>query len=98
MKSAAVTALAAGLGLLATSSSSNGTAHRSRLAAFDAPARALLARMTLDEKIGQMTQAEQGQLDLADIETYFLGSVLSGGNADPATNSFADWRDMYDRH
>jgi len=69
-----------------------------RLAPHDAAAAALLAKMTLAEKIGQMTQAEQGKLDLADIETYALGSVLSGGNADPATNSFADWREMYDQH
>src|SRR5688572_22699843 len=71
----------------------------SRLAAADAPARAMLARMTLEEKIGQMTQAEQHQLqDEADIETYFLGSLLSGGDSDPKTNSLGDWTDMYDRY
>ncbi|HVR70944.1 MAG TPA: glycoside hydrolase family 3 protein [Vicinamibacteria bacterium] len=70
----------------------------SRLAAHDARARALLGTMTLEEKIGQMTQAEQHQLqDEKDVEAYFLGSVLSGGNSDPKTNSLRDWTDMYDR-
>jgi beta-glucosidase len=67
-----------------------------RLSARDAEAKALIAKMTLDEKIGQMTQAEQLK-DEADIETYFLGSLLSGGNHDPKTNSLQDWTDMYDR-
>jgi beta-glucosidase len=68
------------------------------LASHDEQARALLARMTLDEKVGQMTQAEQHQLkDEADIATYFLGSLLSGGDSDPRTNSLQDWTDMYDR-
>lgn len=66
--------------------------------AYDEEAKALLAKMTLDEKVGQMTQAEQHQLvDIKDVETYFLGSILSGGDSDPKTNSLADWTDMYDR-
>jgi beta-glucosidase len=70
----------------------------SRFAAHDARARALLGTMTLEEKIGQMTQAEQDRLqDEKDVETYFLGSVLSGGNSDPKTNSLQDWTDLYDR-
>jgi beta-glucosidase len=70
----------------------------SLFAAHDARARALLGTMTLDEKIGQMTQAEQHQLqNLKDVQAYFLGSVLSGGNSDPKTNSLQDWTDTYDR-
>src|SRR4030095_7504470 len=54
--------------------------------------------MTLEEKIGQMTQAEQNALvDVSDIEKYFLGSLLSGGSSDPkAGNSLEAWTDMYD--
>ena len=68
------------------------------LSAYDPEAKALLARMTLDEKIGQMTQPDQSFLkDPADIEKYFLGSVLSGGSSDPkAGNSLKAWTDMYD--
>ncbi|HWD94177.1 MAG TPA: glycoside hydrolase family 3 N-terminal domain-containing protein [Verrucomicrobiae bacterium] len=44
----------------------------------------LLAQMTLDEKIGQMTQADMLALkDKGDVQKYFLGSVLSGGSSDP---------------
>jgi beta-glucosidase len=53
----------------------------------------LLAQMTLDEKIGQMTQADCAALkDKADVKKYFLGSVLSGGNSDPDPgNTAQDW-------
>jgi beta-glucosidase len=59
---------------------------------------ALLSQMTLEEKIGQMTQAEQDALkDVNDIQKYFLGSLLSGGNSDPkAGNSLEAWTDMCD--
>ncbi|MGW7521067.1 glycoside hydrolase family 3 protein [Streptomyces sp. NPDC054796] len=57
----------------------------------------LLSRMTLDDKIGQMTQAERGSLtEQSDLATYRLGSVLSGGGSTPATNNPAAWADMYD--
>jgi beta-glucosidase len=57
---------------------------------------ALLAQMTQDEKIGQMTQADSAALkDTADVQKYFLGSVLSGGNSDPHTgNTVKDWLDF----
>lgn len=61
----------------------------------DAQAEKLLSQMTLDEKIGQMTQADMLALkDKSDVQKYFLGSVLSGGSSDPANgNSPAAWRD-----
>src|SRR5687768_3732818 len=59
---------------------------------------ALVKQMTLDEKIGQMTQPDQQFLtDPADVERLFLGSLLSGGDSDPPTNSRADWRALYER-
>ena len=58
----------------------------------------LLGQMTLDEKIGQMTQPDQQFLkDPADVETLALGSLLSGGDSDPPTNSREDWRALYER-
>jgi len=68
------------------------------LSAQDGKVRELLAQMTLEEKIGQMTQAEQDALkDLNDLEKYSLGSLLSGGNSDPkAGNSLEAWTDMFD--
>ena len=73
--------------------------------AFDAPAKELLARMTLDEKVGQMCQPDQGSLkNPADIEKYFLGLLLSGGGSGPknkADYTLQGWTDMidgYQRH
>lgn len=60
----------------------------------------LLKRMTLEEKVGQMTQAERASID-ADatlIGTWNLGSVLSGGGSTPATNDPVAWADMIDRY
>ena len=66
---------------------------RVNAASPDAQAEQMLSQMTLDEKIGQMTQADMGALkDKADVRKYFLGSVLSGGSSDPADgNSPAAW-------
>ena len=73
-------------------------AKGSNLRAQDTKVRELLGRLTLEEKIGQMVQAEQSALkDESDIEKYFLGSVLSGGTSDPKTgNGLKDWTDLYD--
>ena len=69
------------------------------LSSFDPQVKELLSKMTLDEKIGQMTQPEQSALkDPADIENYFVGSLLSGGDSDPKEgNSLQAWTDLYDR-
>jgi beta-glucosidase len=52
---------------------------------------ALLAQMTLDEKIGQMTQAERGAIKPGDVSKYFLGSVLNGGGGLPGSNKTEAW-------
>ncbi|MET8862500.1 glycoside hydrolase family 3 N-terminal domain-containing protein [Nonomuraea sp. NPDC004580] len=57
----------------------------------------LLARMTLEEKVGQMTQAERGALaKQSDIAAYRLGSLLSGGGSTPPQNTPQAWADMID--
>jgi beta-glucosidase len=57
----------------------------------------LLARMTLQEKIGQMTQAERGDLgDPTRVTDRMLGSVLSGGGSVPDPNTPTAWADMVD--
>jgi beta-glucosidase len=76
------------------------TLARRALSSFDPQVNKLLAQMTLEEKLGQMTQAEQSALkDVNDIQKYFLGSLLSGGDSDPkAGNSAQAWTDMYDEY
>ncbi len=62
-------------------------------------AQALLSQMTLEEKIGQMTQVDRRYLqNEEDINTCFIGSLLSGGGSRPASNTPAAWADMYDRY
>jgi beta-glucosidase len=52
----------------------------------------LLARMTLDEKLGQMAQVDMNALkDKADVKNCFLGSVLSGGDSDPPDITAQGW-------
>ncbi|KRV50747.1 glycosyl hydrolase [Wenjunlia vitaminophila] len=55
----------------------------------------LLSRMTLEEKVGQMTQAERSALrSQDDISTYALGSLLSGGGSAPTPNNPQGWARM----
>jgi beta-glucosidase len=54
----------------------------------------LLKQMTLDEKIGQMTQVEKNTNHPGDITKYFIGSILSGGGGSPANNTVQDWYAM----
>jgi beta-glucosidase len=59
----------------------------------------LLARMSLDEKVGQMTQVDRSALTNIDhIKDYYLGSILSGGGSVPESNTPAGWADMYDQY
>jgi beta-glucosidase len=59
---------------------------------------ALLAQMTLHEKIGQMTQADESALkDGRAVRDFFMGSVLSGGDSLPKPNDPATWAQMVDR-
>ena len=100
MSSRALSIAAATLALLLAAVVTTETAPvpaQAKLLAFDTRAKALLAKMTLAEKIGQMTQPDQLFIkDRADIEKYFFGSVLSGGDSDPKTNTVEDWGAMYE--
>ena len=59
----------------------------------------MVAEMTLDEKIGQMTQVDHRYLEQkSDIKTYYLGSLLSGGGSTPDTNNPRSWVRMYNEY
>lgn len=59
----------------------------------------LVNQMTIEEKIGQMTQVDRQFLESGeDIATYFLGSLLSGGGSAPVKNNPEAWADMYDSY
>lgn len=54
----------------------------------------LLGRMSLPEKVGQMTLVEKNSLTLADTGKMFIGGVLSGGGGYPTTNTPKAWASM----
>jgi beta-glucosidase len=69
-------------------------------AALEQRVQAILARMSLEQKIGQMIEAEIKSASPADVKTYHLGSVLNGGGSTPNGNihaSVADWVSLADR-
>ena len=57
----------------------------------------LLGRMTLLEKIGQMTQADINSLREGSIRDLGLGSVLSGAGVNPTPNNPQSWSEMVRR-
>lgn len=55
----------------------------------------LISRMTLEEKIGQMTQIDRTVATIDILKTYSIGSVLSGGGSTPLPKASAeDWINM----
>lgn len=50
----------------------------------------ILTRMTLEQKIGQMIQADISAITPADLARYPLGSILAGGNSGPFGDERAD--------
>src|SRR5882757_2301045 len=68
-------------------------------ASLEARVRTIVAGMTLEQKIGQMTQADIRSVTPDDVRKYYLGSVLNGGGAWPGMNmhaSVSDWLRLSD--
>ncbi|WP_230412062.1 glycoside hydrolase family 3 protein [Undibacterium hunanense] len=63
---------------------------------------AIVAGMTLEQKIGQMTQPEIKSITPDDVRQYYLGSVLNGGGSWPDRNNkhgtAADWVALADQY
>ncbi len=59
---------------------------------------ALLSRMSLEQKIGQMTQPERMAITPEEVKAYHIGSVLSGGGSAPGQNRPEDWMEMNDAY
>jgi beta-glucosidase len=62
--------------------------------ALESRVRQLLARMTVEEKVGQVVQADIASVTPEDVRKYRLGSILAGGNSDPGGDyhaSAAQW-------
>ncbi|XP_071710232.1 uncharacterized protein [Rutidosis leptorrhynchoides] len=55
----------------------------------------LISRMTLEEKIGQMTQIDRSVASPEIMQKYFIGSLLSGGGSVPAKEASPEtWINM----
>lgn len=50
---------------------------------------AIIARMTVEEKVGQVIQADIASVTPEDARRYHLGSILNGGNSAPGNDEFA---------
>ncbi|PPD87441.1 hypothetical protein GOBAR_DD15608 [Gossypium barbadense] len=58
----------------------------------------LVSRMTLQEKVGQMTQIELCVATLDDVRNLSIGSMVSGGGKEPLEKAMAsDWAETIDR-
>src|SRR5690349_2189053 len=56
----------------------------------------LLSRMSLDDKLGQMTQPERRYITPEEVGRYRIGSVMSAGGSAPSPNTAKSWADMDD--
>ena len=71
-----------------------------RDAQLEARVRSIVAGMTLEQKIGQMTQPDIRSVTPDDVRRYYIGSILNGGGAWPAMNmhsSVEDWLKLSDQ-
>ncbi|MEM7330218.1 MAG: glycoside hydrolase family 3 N-terminal domain-containing protein [Pseudomonadota bacterium] len=69
--------------------------------AIEARIDAIMAKMTLEQKVGQVIQADSGSVTPEQVKQYRLGSVLSGGNSAPGPEPYADaqtWLDAADAY
>ncbi|MGU3390151.1 glycoside hydrolase family 3 protein [Sphingomonas sp. M1A8_2b] len=60
---------------------------------------AIMKRMSVEDKIGQLIQVDIASIEPADLRTYKLGSILNGGNAGPHGNDLAppvEWLKLAD--
>ena len=57
--------------------------------ALDARVVDILSKMTVEEKVGQIIQADVASVSPADVKQYHLGSILDGGNSGPYGNDRA---------
>ena len=61
----------------------------------------ILPKLTLEQKVGQVIQADNGSVTPEEVKEYRLGSVLSGGNSAPGPLPYADsktWLEMADKY
>lgn len=66
---------------------------------IEARIKTLVDRMSLEEKVGQVIQADIASVTPDDVRRYHLGSILNGGNSAPGNDEFAPparWLELAD--
>src|SRR3989337_2241641 len=61
----------------------------------------IISRMSVEEKVGQIVQADMSAITPEEVKRYKLGSVLAGGNSSPGGNERAkpaEWLDRMDAY
>ena len=69
-------------------------------AAIEARITAILAGMTVEQKVGQLIQPDIASFTPEDLRHFDFGSILNGGNSSPNGNEFAppsEWLALADR-
>lgn len=67
---------------------------------IEARIKSIMAKMSIEQKVGQVVQGDLGSITPEDVARYQLGSVLDGGNSDPPGKRFGtgpDWLAEADR-
>jgi beta-glucosidase len=91
-------------GLVASTATAAGiwpaaSVHAACDAALEARVHAIVGGMTLEQKVGQMTQADIRSITPDDVRRYHIGAILNGGGAWPSMNMHAsvnDWLKLSD--
>ena len=61
----------------------------------------IMEKMTLEQKVGQVVQADSNSITPQEVKEYRLGSILSGGNSAPGDEPYADadsWMEAADEY
>lgn len=69
--------------------------------AIEAQIDEIMPKLTLEQKVGQVIQADNGAISPEELKRYRLGAILSGGNSAPGPLPYADtktWIDMADQY
>lgn len=58
---------------------------------------ALLSKMTLEQKVGQMMMPERNSISLEEIKKYNIGTIISGAGQSPVNMTYVVWADNYNK-
>ena len=54
----------------------------------------LIGKMSIEQKVGQVIQGDLDFISPADVNKYYIGSVLNGGNTSPNGDKYSSVKDL----